>query len=422
MKFTHFVPLFAGCLGVVAGIAPAVGFAETIAITGATVYQTPDKKLSNATVVMRDGKIIAVGENAVVPAGARVLDGRTRIVTAGLIDSASTLGLVEVDQEGSGNDGRFDNSRMVHAAYRVTDAFDARLTAVPIARSGGVTSAIVRPTGGLIAGTAAWMPLDDQAVPRAALRDSAAMAASLGNQALPNGSRGYAIANLRELLDDVATYKRSKARYERNQSRSLLASRSDLEALLPVLAGKLVLLIRADSEVDIRAALALAQARKLHIAIEGGSEAWRVAKELAAAKVPVLVDPTLNLPDDLAALDVREDNLVVLDRAGVDVIISTLGNASNARTLRQLAGIAVSFGLPYPKALAAITSVPAKVFSPAAPERGTIAVGQIADVVVWSADPLELSSNVTAVFINGVEQSTASHQEKLLQRYRKLQP
>lgn len=417
MKLSHFVYAF---IGVAAGVTPAV--ADTVAITSVTVYQTPDKKLTNATVVMRDGKIIAIGENVKVPTGARVLDGHNRIVTAGLIDAASSLGLVEVDQEGSGNDGRFDNSRMVHAAYRVTDAFDARSTAVPVARSGGITSAIVRPTGGLIAGTAAWLALDDQPVPRAALRDSAAMVASLGNQALPNGSRGYAVANLRELLDDVATYQRSKAQYERNQSRSLLASRSDLEALVPVLAGKLVLQIRADSEVDIRAALALAKARRLRIVIEGGAEAWRVAKELAAAKVPVMVDPTLNLPDDLTALDVREDNLVVLDRAGVDVIISTLGGASNARTLRQLAGIAVSYGLPYPKALAAITSVPAKVFSAGPPTRGTLAVGQAADLVMWSADPLELTSNVSAVFINGVEQSPASHQEKLLQRYRKLKP
>lgn len=407
-------------IGMAASGAPAM--AETIAITGATIYQSPTQKLSNATIVMRGGKVVAVGENVAVPTGARVLDGHNRIVTAGLIEAASTLGLVEVDQEGSGNDGRFDSSRMVHAAYRVTDAFDARSTAVPVARSGGITSAIVRPTGGLVAGTAAWLPLDDQTVPRAPLRDDAAMAASLGHQALANGSRGYAIANLRELLDDAATYQRSKAQYERNQSRTLLASRSDLEALVPVLAGKLVLMIRADSEVDIRAALALAKSRKLRIAIEGGAEAWRVAKELAAAKVPVLVDPTLNLPDDLTALDVRDDNLVVLDRAGVDVIISTLGGASNARTLRQLAGIAVSYGLPYSKALAAITSLPAKVFSVGTPTRGTLAVGQAADLVVWSADPLELSSNVTAVFINGVEQSPASHQEKLLQRYRKLQP
>ncbi len=399
-----------------------VAHAETVAITGATIYQTPSKKLLNATLVMRDGVIVSVAEAGPVPAGARVIDGRNRVVTAGLIEAASTLGLVEVDQEASGNDGRFGNATTVHAAYRVVDAYNPRSVAVPVARSGGVTSAIIRPTGGIIAGTAAWMALDDQATPNPALRDSVAMAAALGNQALASGSRGYAIAALRELLDDVASYQRNRGQYDRNQSRSLSATRSDLEALLPVLAGKMLLLIRADAEVDIRAALTLAKTRKLRIAIESGTEAWRVAKELAAANVPVLVDPTANLPDDLSALDVRDDNLVILDRAGVQVIISTLGNASNARMLRQLAGIAVSQGLPYPNALAAITSTPAQVFSDGVAKRGTLNVGQIADVVVWTADPLELSTQVTAVFINGIEQSASSHQTKLLQRYRKLQP
>ncbi len=413
--------LTVGIGGNTAIAAPAVN-AETVAITGATIYQTPTKKLLNATLVMRDGVIVSVAENGAVPTGARVIDGRNRVVTAGLIEAASTLGLVEVDQEATGNDGRFGNAITVHAAYRVVDAYNARSVAVPIARSGGVTSAIIRPTGGIVAGTAAWMALDDQLTARAPLRDSVAMAAALGNQALANGSRGYAIATLRELLDDVVSYQRNRNQYERNQSRTLSASRGDLEALIPVITGKMLLLIRVDAEVDIRAALALAKARKIRIAIESGTEAWRVAKELAAAKVPVILDPTANIPDDLAALDVRDDNLVLLDRAGVQVLISTLGNASNARMLRQLAGIAVSLGLPYPQALAAITSVPAQVFSDGAPKRGTLNVGQAADVVVWTADPLELATQVTAVFINGVEQSASSHQTKLLQRYRKLQP
>ena len=409
-------------IGGTTAIAAPTAKAETVAITGATIYQTPTKKLLNATLVMRNGVIVSVAENGAVPTGARVIDGRNRVVTAGLIEAASTLGLVEVDQEATGNDGRFGNAITVHAAYRVVDAYNARSVAVPVARSGGVTSAIIRPTGGIVAGTAAWMALDDQLTARAPLRDSVAMAAALGNQALASGSRGYAIATLRELLDDVVSYQRNRNQYERNQSRTLAASRGDLEALIPVVAGKMLLVIRADAEVDIRAALALAKARKLRIAIESGTEAWRLAKELAAANVPVILDPTANLPDDLAALDVRDDNLVLLDRAGVQVLISTLGNASNARMLRQLAGIAVSLGLPYTKALAAITSAPAQVFAEGTPTRGTLNVGQVADVVMWTADPLELATQVTAVFINGVEQSTSSHQTKLLQRYRKLQP
>jgi len=188
-----------------------------------------------------------------------------------------------------------------------------------------------------------------------------------------------------------------------------------------VLDGRVMLVIHAAAEVDIRAALAIAAERRLRVAIAGGAEAWRVAPELAAAKVPVLLDPTDNLPDDLGAIDVRDDNATVLAKAGVAVAISTLGSPSATRTIRQLAGIAVAQGLPWPKGLAAITEVPAQIYGGTA-ERGTVERGKIADVVVWSGDPLELSSRAETVIIGGVVQSLATHQTKLLDRYKVLRP
>jgi len=140
---------------------------------------------------------------------------------------------------------------------------------------------------------------------------------------------------------------------------------------------------------------------------------------LAAAGVPVLVDPTDNLPGNLAAPDVRDDNAALLAKAGVAVAISTLDNPSAARTIRQLAGIAVAQGLPWPKGLAAITEVPAQIYGGAA-ERGTLERGKIADVVVWSGDPLELTTRAETVIIGGVVQSLATHQTKLLDRYKVL--
>jgi imidazolonepropionase-like amidohydrolase len=415
------------CAAAATLLATNVAHSQTVAITGATIYQTPERKLSNATLVFRNGVIVAVGERLAAPAGARIIDGSNRIVTAGLIDGASLLGLVEVDQEASGNDGRFSTgtgSDAVHAAFRVTDAFDSRSVAIPIARTGGVTSVIVRPAGGLLAGTAAWMSLADGVSPAPPVLANVAMAASLGNQALSNGSRGYAIATLRELLDDAAAFGRNQAAFDRNQSRRMIGSRDDLVALQSVLSRTLPLLIRADAEVNIRAALTLAKERNINIIIEGGAEAWRVAKELAKAQVPVLVDPTLNLPDDLSAVDVRNDNLAVLDRAGVEIVISTLGSSANTRTLRQLAGIGVSYGLTWSQAFAAITASPAHVFSigkgAGKSDRGTLEVGKIADIVIWTGDPLELSTTVSSVIINGIEQSMQSHQQKLLERYRKV--
>lgn len=388
--------------------------AETIAITNATVYARPDRKLERTTVVIRDGKIAELATAA--PADAKVIDGTGKVVTAGLVESSTWLGLVTIDLEPAGNDGRFDPQRSeIHAAFRTIDAYDPRSVAIPVARTGGVTSAISGPSGGLVAGQAAWMPLDGSARP---IAFPVAMQAALGSSAVAMRSRGYAIEKLRELLDDADSYRRNRAAFERNQSRKLAAGRLDLEAMLPVLDGRLLLVISADSEVDIRAALALARQRKIRIAIAGGTEAWRAAKELAAAKVPVLLDPTQNLPRDLASIDARDDNAARLAAAGVQVAISTLGDSSTVRTLRQLAGVAVANGLPWERALAAITSVPAEIYG--ARDRGIVEPGAAADVVVWSGDPLELATRAEVVIINGAIQPLDTHQTRLRDRYRKL--
>jgi imidazolonepropionase-like amidohydrolase len=394
--------------------------AETIAITGATIYQRSDRKLDNATIVIRDGRIADVGPGIAVPAGATQIDGKGKIVTAGLIESSTQIGLIEVDLEESGNDGRFGTQPTeIHAAYRAADAYDGRSVAIPVARTGGVTSAITGPSGGLVAGQAAWVSLADSAVPLAPIRPGVAMEVAFGRNAVAIGSRGHTIERLRELFDDVDNYRRNRAGFERNALRRLAAQRLDLEALIPVLDGRMLMVVFATAEVDIRAALAIAAERRLRIAIVGGTEAWRLARELAAARVPVLLDPTDNLPGDLGAIDVRDDNATVLAAAGVPVAITTIGAPSAARTIRQLAGIAVAQGLPWPKGLAAITEVPAQLYGGAA-ERGTLERGKVADVVVWSGDPLELTTRAETVIIGGVVQSLVTHQTKLLDRYKVL--
>jgi imidazolonepropionase-like amidohydrolase len=404
--------------GALAIAAPAA--ADTIAITDATIYQRSDRKLDGATLVIRDGKIAEVGPGVAVPAGATRIDGKGKTVTAGLIDASTQLGLIEIDLEDTGNDGRFGNQPTeTHAAYRAVDAYDGRSVAIPIARTGGVTSAITGPTGGLVAGQAAWVSLADSATPLAPIRAPVAMVISLGKGAMAAGSRGQTVERLRELFDDVDAYRKNRGNFERNAQRRLIAQRLDLEALIPVLEGRELALIAAAAEVDIRAALAIAAERRLRIAIIGGTEAWRVAPELAAARVAVVVDPTANLPGDLGALDVRDDNATLLAKAGVAVGISTIDGTWSVRSIRQLAGIAVAQGLPWPAGLAAVTEVPAQLFGGAA-ERGTLERGKIADVVVWSGDPLELSSRAEVVIVGGTVQSQATHQSKLLDRYKVL--
>ncbi len=283
-----------------------------------------------------------------------------------------------------------------------------------MARAAGVTTVIAAPEGGLVGGQAVAWALADGA--RAPIKPVVAMQASLGQAGDP--SRGRAIERLRELLDDARAFAKDPAAYERNQRREMIADRLDLVALAPVLRGALPLVITAHAEADIRAALRLAREQRLTIAIAGGAEAWRVAPELAAARVPVLFDPLDNLPERLDATDVRDDAVAILRRAGVAVVISSLGDPMRTATMRQLAGVAVSQGLTHDQALDAVTTAPAALYGLVG--RGALVKGGIADVVVWSGDPFELSTAVEVVIVGGVVQPARSHQSRLLDRYRRL--
>ncbi|HEY5950500.1 MAG TPA: amidohydrolase family protein [Kofleriaceae bacterium] len=409
---------------VIVALFASVAAAEPIAIVGAKIYVKPGEVIETGTLVIDNGKVTAVGANVKAPAGAKTIDGKGKVVTAGLIDGISAVGLVGIDLEPQAVDGRFGatdavHDDPVHASYQARDGFDAHDVNVPVARAGGLTLVIATPSGGLVAGQSAAFALDGSAEP---VRAPVAMNVALGpsGAGAAGGSRGKSIELLRELLDDARAFGRDRAGYERNAKRRMLADRLDLEALQPVLARRVPLIIDAQGEADIRAALRVATEFNLRIAIAGGTEAWRVAKELAAAKVPVLLDPTANLPSDLEASEVSDEAAAILDKAGVQVTISTLGGSWNARTLRQLAGNAVARGLSWDHALAAITSIPATLYGLAG--RGTLERGAVADVVMWSGDPLELATAAETVIIGGVVQSLENHQTKLLQRYRRLPP
>lgn len=392
--------------------------AEPVAITGARVHVKPGTTIDNATVVIDGGKIVSVTAGGAAPRGARVLDGAGKVVTAGLIDAMSGVGLVAIDQENAAVDGRLGardavHDDPVHAAYEARDGFDPRAVTVPVARSGGLTTVVAVPFGGLIGGQSVAWTLDGATAPA---RPIAAMHAQLGAGG-GGGSRGRAIELLREVLDDARAYGRDRAAYERNQRRAMIADRLDLEALQPVLRGAVPLVVNARAEADVRAALRLATDLKLRLVIAGGTEAWRLAAELARARVPVILDPTDNLPQ-LVAGDVRDDLAAVLGKAGVPVAIATPADSHQARTLRQLAGIAVAQGLPWEQALASLTTVPAQIYGLTG--RGTVEKGAIADVVIWSGDPFELASVAETVIIGGAVQSAVSHQTRLLDRYRTL--
>jgi imidazolonepropionase-like amidohydrolase len=401
---------------------PALAEVNAIAITNATVHVEPGTVIHDATIVIRGGVVRQVGKGVAAPQGARIIDGKDKVVTAGLIEAHTQLGLVEVSLEHSTREGVFGagtGDDAIHAAYRVVDGYNPNSVAIPVARSEGITSAVAVPQGGLISGTSGWFSLASGGPGNAALRTPLAMYASLGEASLRHaqGSRGLALMRLREALDDARQYNRQRRSYERNQSRPFAVSRLDLEALIPVVQGRMPLVIRVNRASDILAAIGLGKELGVRVIIAGGVEAWMVASELAAAKIGVIMNPEHNMPSSFDSVHVRDDNATALANAGVDVVISSMSSASSAGGLRQLAGMAVANGMSHEQALAAITTAPARLLGV---DRGTLKTGAVADLVVWSGDPLELSSRAEHVIIGGAEQSTRNRQDELFERYRTL--
>ncbi len=390
-----------------------------IAYAGATVHLGDGQVLQDATVVIAGGKIQQIGKGLAAPGGATLLPAKGMVITPGLVDALTSVGLIEVALESSArSDEQRATSDSIHAGFRAADAYNPASILVAVARSEGLTSVGVMPNGGVISGQSAWADLDGDPADDAIAAAPLALHVHLDGDAPGEGAgHGTAFLKVREAFDDARTFQKSRAAWERNQTRRFAPSRLDLEALAAALDEKLPVVFHVDRAADILATLRIAREFKLRPVIAGGAEAWKVAPALAAAKVPVIVLP-LQQPNSFDAIGAREDNAAILDKAGVTVGIST-GETHNARKLRQVAGNAVRSGLPHEAALAAITRVPAEVLGMGA-RYGTLAAGKTANLVVWSGDPLEIGTQVLDVVIRGRRVSLKSRQSALLEKYRRL--
>ena len=401
--------------------------AQTIAIVGGRVFPVSGPPIERGTVLIRNGQIAAVGADVAVPPDAQRIDATGRWVTPGLFNAATRLGLVEVGAvaETRNAAARSTDEDRVNAAFRVWEGLNALSVQFAAARNEGVTTVGVRPQGGFVAGQSAVIDITDATVMSDMLvRGPVAMALTVGGQNAGVGARGEFWLRVRELFDDVRAYQRNRAAFERGDVRPLAASRSDLEALIPVLDGRMLLAIEADAAGDIDNALNVAREYGLRIAIVGGADAWRVAERLAAARVPVVAGAMNNIPESFASLGARQENPGLLSRAGVSVSLLGTGNdpdAQNVRNIRQEAGNAVAYGMSWTDALRAVTLAPAELYG-VADRLGSLQPGRTANVVVWSGDPFELSTVVQHVFVRGREIRSPSRQDLLMQRYKTLPP
>jgi hypothetical protein len=391
--------------------------APDMLIRGAKVHTaaTPGT-LENTDVLVRDGKIAAVAAGLVPAAGTIIVEGRNRPLTPGFYTGLANLGAIEIwgvedtVQAGIGF-GAPAWDQQWRPEFDVTRAFNPRSLLIPVTRIEGLTWTVLAPesSDSIMSGQGAAMTLDGRF--DATLADSRTLFVNWNGASAQSGGSG---AGLYMLFEQAIREARSK-----NASGRQLMQPAGREALAMYLRGGRVV-FNVDRAADIRQLVMFAQRNGMRPVISGGAEAWLVADELARARVPVILNPLANLPEGFNQLGARFDNATLLHRAGVRIAFSS-GEVHNARKIRQLAGNAVAHGLPWEAALQAVTSSPAEIFGMGA-SRGSISVGQAADLVLWNADPLEVTSVAKQVWIEGRAIEMRSRQSELLDRYLKRSP
>jgi imidazolonepropionase-like amidohydrolase len=391
---------------------------ETIAITNGRVFPVSGQPIEKGTVLIRGGKIVAVGASVTVPAGGRVIDAAGKIVTPGFLESATQIGIVEIPLGADGTDDQASTDKELSAAFNVVDSFNGDSTVIPVTRVEGITRAVVAPTGSghVILGQGAMFDLTGAQVPDAIVKAPVAMFANLGEAgaASEGGSRASAMLRLREALQDALDFSRNHVAWSNAQRRPYARGRLDMEALGPVVRGELPLAINANRASDLLAAMRLADEFHLKLILMGAGEGWRVAADLAVHKVPVVVKPLTDIPT-FDALGATLENPARLAKAGVTLVLSSF-DTHNARNLRQEAGNAISYGLDRDIALRAVTLEPARIWG-VADRLGSLEAGKDADVVIWSGDPFELTTGPERVFIAGREMSKETRQRQLFEKY-----
>ncbi|WP_198045905.1 amidohydrolase family protein [Novosphingobium aquimarinum] len=433
---------------------PGLAQAQDYAVTGATVATGDGSApMENATVVVRGGRIAAVGTGIAVPAGVQAVDGTGMWVTPGLFAAITDLGLYDVLAVDESNDIGAGNSPF-NAALDVAPAINPASQDVVVSREGGVTRATVAPDAesSIFAGQGAVIDLG--ADRNAVTRPRAFQFVELGEYGArrAGGSRTSAHALFRNALreakaygtrasipgqssspdpmrsgDDLPIDPRLAGDDRAERGGDVLLTRFDAAALVPVVEGRQPLYVHVERASDILSVLDLSREfPKLDLVIVGASEGWQVANQIAAAGVPVIAQALMDLPVGFEELASTQSNVGRMKQAGVKVAIGPFDGDNHPRYAPQYAGNLVALtkipgaaGLTWGEALAAITSIPAEIAGMGG-RAGVLKPGAVGDVVVWDGDPLEVTSAPVQVVIDGVVQPLDSHQSRLKQRYRDL--
>lgn len=409
-----------------AAAAAAFGLAiaqDTVAITHAQLHMTDadGAVIEDGTLIIRNGRIAAVGTGIEVPSDARIIDAQGRPVTPGLFVPLSGIGLTEIGAVSEANDISTNNEALT-SSLRAIDGFNYDTSTIDVTRAGGITRAYAGPNPGPTLFGGCGVVLAMVRGQEAIMEPCTSQMAVLGETAAQRtgGSRQAAFATFRRAIEDALAYDEDPVAYGATDSHNRL-SVEDARALVPVALGQEQVLVDVHGASDILRVLELRNRYDLDIVLVGATEAYRVADALAQARVPVILNPLANLPQSFEQMGATLEAAGRLAAAGVKVTFydSGIGYTHNARLLPQLAGNAVAGGMGHADAMRAVTLTPAEIYG-VADDLGTLERGKLADVVVWEGDPFEVTVRPRHVFIEGVETSLENRQSLLAERYRDL--
>lgn len=395
--------------------ASSAALAQDVLIRGATVYTSTTKgTLTNTDVLIRDGKIHSIGSSLSAD-GATSIDAKGRVLTPGMFAGLTTIGIQEVSQESTTDDSSIGLGAPAYEMqwrpeFDVSTAYNGRSVLVPVTRIEGMTWTVLNPgiasTGNFLAGQGAAVTLDGRQ--DAVLDGSRSLFINLGGQM--NSHSGGSRAGQWMVLEQAVHETRNRISDEKTLMHPL-----GREVFARYLSGGRVI-FNVDRAGEIVKTIAFAKRYGIKPVIAGGAEAWVVAEQLAEAKVPVIIDALNNLPNTFDQIGSRLDNAALLHKAGVKITFTQFEDSHNARKVRQTAGNAVAHGMPKEAAVTALTADAADIFGLGA-TRGRIAAGQVADVVLWSGDPLDVTSLADQVWIAGRPVEMRSRQSDLRDRY-----
>lgn len=407
-----------GCAALIALPASA----QTVAITGGkVVIGDGSAPIDGGTVVITNGRVVAAGAGVAIPAGAERVDASGKWVTPGIVAGFTRMGLVGVDAVDPSNDTEARNSPF-NASLDMAPAINPDVAAMAVNRAAGVTRAIVSPDAGnaIFAGQGAVIDAGSDLNPVTKAKAFQFVEFGETGARLAGGSRPALIAAFKTALGEASEAAKGIFRDD------AMLKRADALALVPVVNGTMKLFVHAESAPDILMVLALKKDYPaLSLVLVGATEGWRVGPQIAAAKVGVLASALNDLPDSFEQLAATQSNIGRMKKAGVEVAIGMINDneARQAQLSMQYAGNLVALnkvpgatGLSWDQAFATISSIPADIAGLGG-EIGSLRAGRKADVVIWDGDPLELTSGVQAVWIDGVKQSLVSRQTRLRDRY-----